>query len=129
VAACGWCLAFNDECCHGRFEWCEHGRRCDMANLTGTVRWADTGKTWCFEHGREDWCANKERREGIQMSKVIEEAQELLDAEVREVLTGTYDPEAAKLRARGMVEAMAVFTGRPADDLAREAVARVQARA
>lgn len=26
--ACGWCLAFNDECCEGRVTGCSHGGRC-----------------------------------------------------------------------------------------------------
>jgi hypothetical protein len=126
VAACGWCLAFNDECCGGRFAWCDHGSRCDVA-LNVKLKYSDLGKTWCYEHGREDWCANKaKRKEGVDMSKVIEDANEILDEQVRKVLAGDPSGDSA-MKARGMVEAMSVFLNRPADDLAREAVARVKA--
>lgn len=126
MAFCGWCQAHNDECCGGRFAWCTHPR-CPMTVYEYRVGWNDAGKTWCYDHGREDWCANKAKREGIQMSKVIDEAQELLDLTVQDVLQ--FGRPGDKARARTLVEMMSIFVGKGADDLARESVARVQGRA
>lgn len=104
-----------------------------MTNLRLQVHWNDSGKGWCYEHGRQDWCSNIAKREVVPMSAVTDTAEALLDAEVAKVLAdpasigGPMAQAAAKQRARGMVEQMAVFLGRDADELAHEAVARVQA--
>lgn len=147
--ACGWCLAFNDECCEGRVTGCSHGGRCSSVF---TERQKEIARQDAITTERTFAELRRKRLEG-QMTGRIRAAWAQLDVATDEIvrlmglikrMEGMEDNPAPgfiesfqrdldleKARARGKAEILALIMPAPlntAEAVSKEAGLRFQAR-
>lgn len=144
--ACGWCLAFNDECCEGRVTGCSHTRRCssvfterqkEIARQTA----AEADRVFAdLRRGRmEDQMTGRIRAAWAQLDVAVDEVVRLngmvercgQDGDVEMAASFEHDLIVEKARARGKAEILALIMPAPLNSpeaVSKEAGLRFQAR-
>jgi hypothetical protein len=141
--ACGWCLAFNDECCEGRVTGCSHGRRCSVDQATVkriTQKARDEAMAYARQSRLEADMTGRVRKMWGSLDGSLDEVYRLSDlikqmtaAGEQPATVGSFQRDLAleKSKARGKAELLALVMPAPLNDpdaIAREAAARRKAR-
>lgn len=142
--ACGWCIAFNDECCQGKIVGCSHGKRC-VVNQEQIKAWTERASQKALAEVRHG-------RKKAEMTGRIRKAWEQLDEATDEIVRRQThlnsmisapeqgpavvdrfraELDLVKARARGKAEILALIMPAPlhtSEAISQEAGRRWQAR-
>lgn len=141
--ACGWCIAFNDECCQGKVQGCSHGKRC-VVNQEQIKAWTERASQKALaevRHGRKKAeMAGRIRKAWEQLDEATDEIVRL-KGQIQEmeriarpaymIATSERDLALVKAKAMGKAEILALIMPAPLHNpeaISQEAGRRWQAR-